>query len=790
MSYVAEPARERRWWQRHWRDVAGLASVVGLAMAYLSPAVKDGWSFGPYDAGANGTIGHPGSLAKAAVYNRVNGDLINQGIPWNTLDRALVLAGHLPLWNPYNMLGLPQMFNFESAAFSVPDLLSYAVPIRAAWLLVAFAKLLLAGTGAYVLCRQLGTRPLPATFGGISFMLSGGFSSWLGWSVSGVVAWAPWICALILLSYRDPRRRWPVLLAFSVMFAFFGGFPEMYALLAGGLLAFVVVGAAGLLLTRRRVSIAASARALAGLVGGVALASPLLLPGAQLLRLSTHAAGHGKAHEMPVSLASLMVAPGYYGLPIRGSTAFPGISYYETVSYIGVIAIALALVGVLLARRQAAVAGMAGLTLACLLSTFRIGGTALAGSLLEAFGLGSVHLIRIRLVTGLGVSVLAAVGLDQISQRPRPSTRVTFLVGSLIGAGLVAFLVLASAAEHLRGYEATERFHSLIWPCGLAIVLVCSAVALLAGGRHNRPLSARWRRPIGLGLVGAQSAFLLFAGVGLNSYGATGIQTYPGVTKLESIVGSHLVGLDGGSPSAPQIWPRLGFYPNLNIIYHVAEFASHDPILPAAVARAFPVSPRSGHRRKSLSSLNMPDITSASVARDYGISYLLVQDGRPIPAGTTLVTTISGERLVRVGGAERFSFEDAGTTSTAATVRSWSQPDDNLWLVHVSVPKGPGTARVLVLRLTYVPGFEVTDAGHALSVRRYGRFEMAVTVPAGDSTVQIQYWPGDFSVGLLIAGLTIVAMALWCVLPMFVRRRRAGEPEIRPESRGALAEAH
>jgi uncharacterized membrane protein YfhO len=95
-----------------------------------------------------------------------------------------------------------------------------------------------------------------------------------------------------------------------------------------------------------------------------------------------------------------------------------------------------------------------------------------------------------------------------------------------------------------------------------------------------------------------------------------------------------------------------------------------------------------------------------------------------------------------------------------------------------------------VLRLTYVPGFEVTDAGHALSVTRYGRFEMAVTVPAGDSTVQIQYWPGDFSDGLLIAGLTIVAMALWCVLPMFVRRRRAGEPEIRPESRGALAEAH
>ncbi|MGO9558805.1 MAG: hypothetical protein ACLPYW_06920 [Acidimicrobiales bacterium] len=771
MSDTVESAPARGWWQRHWQDTACIASIVGMAMAYLSPAVKDGWSFGPYDSGANGTIGHTGSPSLAAVYNRINGDLINQGIPWNTLDRALVLAGHLPLWNSYNMLGLPEMFNFESAAFSAPDLLSYAVPIRAAWLVIAFAKLLIAGTGAYVLCRKLGTRPLSATFGGISFMLSGGFASWLGWSLSGVAAWAPWICALILCAYRDPRRRWPVLLALCVMFAFFGGFPEMYALLAGGLLAFVVFGAAGLVLTRRRASVAGSARALAGLVGGVALASPLLLPGAQLLRLSTHAAGHGKEPGMSVSFLSLMVAPGYYGLPIRGSTTFPGISFYETVSYIGVIAIALALVGLLVARRQAAVAGMAGLTLVCFVSTFRIGGSDVAGSLLVAVGLGSVHVTRIRLVTGLGISVLAAVGLDQILHRPRASTRVIWLVASLIGAGLVVALVLASAAEHLRGYEATERFHSLIWPCALAAVLVGSVAALLIGGRHNRQLRARWRRPIGLGLVGAQAAFLLFAGVGLNSYSPTGTKTYQGAAQLESIVGSQLVGLDGGSPASPQIWPRLGFYPNLNIAYHVAEFAAHDPILPATVAREFPVSPRSGHGRKSLSALNIPDITSASLARHYGISYLLVQPGRAIPSGTKLVATISGERLVRVGGAERFSFEDVSTTP-AATVRSWSQPDDNLWLVHVSVPQAPAAARVLVLRLTDLPGFEVTDGGRQLSVRRYGHFEMAVTVPAGDSTVEIRYWPREFTDGLLIAGAAVVAMALWCVVPLLVRRRR------------------
>ena len=581
-------ASEAGWRQHRWQDLAGLASVVAMAMAYLSPAVKDGWSFGPYDAGANGTIGHPGSPANAPTYNRISGDLINQGIPWNALDRMLIHAGHLPLWDSYNMLGLPQLFNFESSAFSLPDLISYGVPLRTAWLVIVFVKLLIAGTGAYVLCRQLGTRPLAASFGAITFMLSGGFASWLGWSLSGVVAWAPWICAFILLAYRDSRRRWPVLLAVSVMFAFFGGFPEMYALLAGALLAFVVFGALALALTRRRVSIGGSLRGLIGLVAGVALATPLLLPGEQLLKLSTHAALHTRDAGTSVSRLSLLVAPGYYGLPIRGSITFPGVNFYETVFYVGVIALALAFTGLCLARRQAAVIGIAGLTVVCLLATVRIDATDLAGRLLIYVGLGSVHAIRARLVAGLGISVLGAVGLEEILHRPRPSARKTWLVAVVLGAGFVVALIISSLSEHLQGYQASERLRSLVWPCALVLVLVCSAVALLVAGRRDRPLHAGWRVPIGVGLVGAQAAFLVFAGVGLNSYSGTGFKQYEGVTVLQRIVGRDLVGLDGAYPGSPKVWPRLGFYPNLNIAYRVAEFAGHDPLLPASYARDFP----------------------------------------------------------------------------------------------------------------------------------------------------------------------------------------------------------
>jgi hypothetical protein len=733
-----------------------------MALAYLSPALKDGWYFGPYDAGANGTIGHPGNPINHAVYNRINGDLIDQGIPWNTIDWRLIHAGHLPLWNSYNVLGLPQLFNFESAAFSLPDLFSYAVPLRYAWLVIALVKLLVAGTGAYVLARQLAAGPLGASFAGISFMLSGGYANWLGWSLSGVVAWAPWICAFLLLSYRDRRRRWPALLAVSVMFAFFGGFPEMYALLAGALAVLVVGAALTLLVTRRRPSLPGAARAAFGLAAGAALACPLLLPGSELISRSTHAASKGVTHGAPISRIVSFLSAGYYGLPIRGSVTFPGVNFYETVAYIGILAIALALVGAALARRQAAVIGMALFTVACLVMTYRIGSFNPGGQLLAAIGQHAVHASRIRLLADLGIAVLAGIGLDRVVVSRTKGARSALVAAAVGGAALVGAVVAASAAQHLRGVLGAERFDGLLWPCGLAVAGLVAALVLGFAPRSHRGVGAI----VGIGLVGVQAAWLLFSGVGLNTWTSVGYRHYPATTQLSRIVGRSVVGLDGQYPGSPKTWPRLGFYPNINIVYGVAEFAAHDPLLPASFARAFPVPPRHRRAAPSLSALDMPHIASAALARKLGIAYLLVQPGFPIPAGTTLVATISGERLVRVGGAERFSFVPGG----GGRVTGWSQPVDNRWVIHVDAPSPAPASRVLVLRLTRVPGFSASAGGRSLPLRRFGAFEMAVTVPRGVSTVTVTYWPGRFTDGLVVAGVAVVVLALWCAVPL-VRRR-------------------
>src|ERR1019366_2685557 len=106
------------------------------------------------------------------------------------------------------------------------------------------------------------------------------------WPLSDVVAWTGWICALCVLAYRSQRRRYVVLLAVAVAFALYGGFPEAYALALYAIGAFLVLGGLAVLARRRSVALFGIARIGGGVAAGVALAAPLLLPGAQLLAIS------------------------------------------------------------------------------------------------------------------------------------------------------------------------------------------------------------------------------------------------------------------------------------------------------------------------------------------------------------------------------------------------------------------------------------------------------------------------------------------------------------------------
>ncbi|HUI05157.1 MAG TPA: hypothetical protein VLZ77_16580, partial [Acidimicrobiales bacterium] len=135
------------------RDLLGLVWVLGAAGAVMAPALAHGASLGPFDLLARyGLAQQPGVVA----HNVQATDQIAEIIPWSSLAWTQVHHGHLPLWDPYNALGMPLAFNWQSGVFGLPGLVSYLAPLHLAYTVQVLVTLALAGTGVYVLARVLG----------------------------------------------------------------------------------------------------------------------------------------------------------------------------------------------------------------------------------------------------------------------------------------------------------------------------------------------------------------------------------------------------------------------------------------------------------------------------------------------------------------------------------------------------------------------------------------------------------------------------------------------------------
>ncbi len=567
-----------KWARRRWRDLAGVGSVFAMACAYLSPALKDGGRFGSFDFVIPLT-----SLGKGAyptpAFNHLNSDVVSQMNAWNLFDWTQIHAGHFPLWNDLSLLGLPQFLNFESAVLSLPDLVSYAVPLRFAFLVAVLVKLLIAGTGAYVLARVLGLRPLGASFAGISFMLSGAFANWLSWPLTDVVGWIGWIAAFAILAYRRHGRFGYILgLAASVAFCLYGGFPEanVFVAVSIAVMAVVFVAASAVAAVARRrsrppdgqasapggFSLAGLWRATGGAVIGVLLALPLWWPGLQALQFA-HRKTEGGFPGLPARSLSLLVAAGYYGLPtqvvdVKTSTRadvffLTGWNYYETVSYVGVIMLVLAAVAVVKWWRHPTVVSLAALCVVVLVAAYQMKSFHPVQQFLNTVA-SQVQWERFRSVLGLPLGLLGGLGLETVLRRWR--SRLAFAAFVTATALMVVVVAVLASRPVAGAAQSSVRDRSLIWPavlvgfCVICAVAWASALVLEARG-GSRPSVQRWHQHLAPavmagGLWVASAGFLLFAGVGVNAYSHTLYPVTPAIAELQHYVGSHLVGLDDG----------------------------------------------------------------------------------------------------------------------------------------------------------------------------------------------------------------------------------------------------
>jgi hypothetical protein len=775
-------SKESSRWHAVLPHAVGLTWVIGSAVLVLLPALHHGLSLGPYDLlSKSGLTGASG----VQVRNSTTGDQIAEMIPWSNLAWLQVHQGHLPLWNPFNGLGLPLAFNWQSVVFSLPVVVSYAFPLHLAYTVQIILTMVIAGTGAYVLARVLGVGVIGCATAGTVFELSGSFMGWLGYPHASVMSWAGWLLALSILIVRGGHRlRNITLFAVVVALAIYAGQPEILTMLVASSVIVVVT----MVIMRAR-SAQGSGRGFRSLIdlvlaigAGLALGAPLILPGLQVLSASTRNSGAlvaqtevGKSLP-PHDLFHLLVQ-GFNGLPIAGSHVFGDAVYFDTAAYVGVIAIALAALGLVRRRRRSDVVALGVLAVITMLVVFAPPVEAL---LLHLPQVQTIDWHRDLMVLGLCIAVLAGVGADVVVRGAKVQS-TTWVLGGVLASGFILLLVLLLVGgSGLSGVDATLRRQSLLWPL-ITTGLALAAVLVLAGWSAKRRTAPSPGEPTlspgrlaGGFLLLLETAFLIASGALLWSSTANGIPPSPQVSTLAGSVGDATVGFgaytcfDGPSTTA------LGILPETNILYGVHEFDFYDPILPRNYFRAWSDVSRSGAGVPIFNSF-CPAITTAAQARRFGVKYVLVSHGAAGPTGAVFDRQVGGEDLYRIPNSSAATLTPVPATAdlppvdTPGTPVAVSHPSPSTWKIATSSP----TDQVLRLRLTNVPGWHGTIDGRPLDTEPYAQVMIQARVPAGRHIVVLTYWPPLFTLGLIVAGGCVLLLVAGLLVTRWRRPSRA-----------------
>jgi hypothetical protein len=761
---VEPPEARRRW----LFDAAGLAWTIAAAVVVLLPALRPGVSLGPFDLLSRFGLT---SQAGVSVHNSAQADQIEQFVPWTNLAWHQVHSGHLPLWNPYNVLGMPLAFNWQSGVFSVPALVGYLFPVSFAYTAIVLTKLVVAGTGAYVLCRVLRLGPLAAAFGGTAFELSGPMIVHAGWPHTSVTCWAGWVFAAVVGLLRESRRiRNITMLALAVGFAVYGGHPESLIAMGLAVVVFVVV----YLLARARAQGGPVLRPLRDLVVGAAcgfgLSAPLLFPGVQLALSSVRRNGTGTP-AFPLSHAANVLLVGLQGRD------------FTTTAYVGVPVLALAVVGTRVSWKRPEVLGLVTVAVVSALLTF----FSPANSLLHLVPGGrTVTWSRAVMVLALALAVLGAAGIDALVRPMRDSTAVRWATGAF-GALAIAVLGLAAASELGLASAVSRHRSSLIWPAVQSVVgLALGALWLWSRrpGAHSsaaRQLGTRGGCTL---LLALETGFLLSAGIPSWSVSSTYFPTNPAITELTRSVGSSLVGYGSCRSLRYNTSSKneVGIRPNANIGYGLHEMVVYDPILPTDYFRAW-LAAGGQQTPPALQQLGVfcAQFSTAVQAREFGVQYVLAPPGRVrlIGQGVVEVGRFGDEKLFSIpgsgpatsnpvpAGGARLSADAQGTPLAV------TYPDPASWRVVVDSP----TPSIVRLRLTDVPGWNATVDGRAVFLQPWADGSMLqVRVPAGQHVVELHYWPTAFTAGIAVAGSIVVGGVLAMTTGVILGRRRRRAP--------------
>jgi Bacterial membrane protein YfhO len=499
------------------RPATSAALLFGLfVLVYLWPALVQGELLSPISM----LYGSPPwtSFLPDDIGNYLNAllsDVPTADYPWRWLIRSMLHEGAFPAWNPYVFGGIPLWSNPQTGLFSLFSLPLWILPLNYGIGVGAALKLWAAAFGTWLLVRELRLGFLPALLAGVCFSFSAIDIVWLTHeTIPAVAALLPWMLWLVERIYRGGRLGVLLGLAVATAIALGGGHPGMQVHLLAAVALYAAVRAAFL---PRETPLGERLRPLGFVAGGLALGillmSAMLLPEALSSRgtVGTAARAHGRGTlpgtHMPLTTIRTVLFPDWWGRP-SGHEALgpitdlaPGVAvpvnYNERTFYAGTVAVLLGLVGVCSRGRWRRKGPFVLLAVLGLAIPLHLPGLWQLIIHLPAFD--QVQNQRLHFVWELGMSVLAAFGLQALLERPR-GDRWRLGIGlaalalglvALVGAGPSGHAVGGTVRHFLTGDDPSSdkvvALTSVVWYLLFAIAV---AGALLAA--HRWPQRRTW----------------------------------------------------------------------------------------------------------------------------------------------------------------------------------------------------------------------------------------------------------------------------------------------------------
>lgn len=290
----------------------------------------------------------PGTILLKNPYMQ---DSIIQLFPWRHLTFDSLIQGIIPLWNPYQFLGMPFMANLKSMVFYPLNLLFFTGEITS-WNILLFLQIFLGMLFSYYLAKDFKLKALPSIFTSLAFGLNSYMMGLLEFgSDAHTIIWWPLII-LFIKRYLEKKQTKNL---------FFLSFTLACSILAGqlqylGYFLFIIIAFSIFYGRILKVQKSEYIKLLMSLVLGFGICAIQLIPSIELFS-NSHRGLLSPAQNHEIYSRGLvfpyehfrLFSPDLFGNPVTGDEIS---GYIETSGYFGIIPLFFTIFAIIFARKN------------------------------------------------------------------------------------------------------------------------------------------------------------------------------------------------------------------------------------------------------------------------------------------------------------------------------------------------------------------------------------------------------------------------------------------------------